>query len=191
MMTSDRPLIGVTGYARHGKDTFASGLTDQAWTRLSFADPLREMALRLDPIVITDGPTTCARLSTVIARHGWEGSKGTPFAAEIRRTLQRLGTDAVRGVDEDFWVRAFAERFVEVGGPVVVPDVRFPDEARSIWDLGGLVVRVERPGAAVHLHHRSEVCIKDIRADVVVVNDRDPDALRLRAREVAVMLEAV
>lgn len=190
-MTSDHRLIGVTGYARHGKDSFAAGLIRHGWTRVSFADPLREMALRLDPIVVTESATDYARMSTVIAQHDWEGAKATPFAAEIRRTLQRLGTDAVRGADEDFWTRIFARRVGEVDGPVVAPDVRFPDEARTIRELGGTVVRMHRPGAPINLLHRSEASVAAIDADFDIVNDRDLDALQEQAVAFASLLEAL
>lgn len=189
-MTSDSPLIGVTGFARHGKDTFAAALVDRGWTKVAFGDPLREMALRLDPVVVAPGGVFWARLSTVINQHGWEGAKGTPFSEDVRRTLQRLGTDAIRGADEDFWTRIFTRRVTETAAPVVAPDVRFPDEARTIRDLGGIIVRVRRPDAPVSLSHASEASVATIYPDVEITNDQDRDTLQERALWVAARLGA-
>src|SRR5690606_2560032 len=46
------PHIGLMGYARSGKDTAGAMLhADLGYRRVSFADPVREMALALDPII--------------------------------------------------------------------------------------------------------------------------------------------
>ena len=40
-------LVGITGFARAGKDTFAAGMV--GWRRVSIADKLREVVEAIDP----------------------------------------------------------------------------------------------------------------------------------------------
>ena len=78
-------LIGTTGRKQAGKDSFAARLVEaHGFTRVTFADPMREFALALDPLV--DGHY---RLSEIVRSLGWDVAKES--IPEVRRTLQRLG----------------------------------------------------------------------------------------------------
>ena len=45
-------IIGLTGYARSGKDTVAQILVDKfGFTRVAFADPIRDFCYQVNPIV--------------------------------------------------------------------------------------------------------------------------------------------
>ena len=149
-------LIGLSGRKRSGKDTFAARLVaDHGFVRVALADPMKEMALAIDPIVdyrfTADaqedrlGYTKLIRLSEIVATHGWETAKARP---EVRRLLQRLGTEGGREVlGDNVWIdAAFAriENLLDAGAPVVVTDVRFTNEAEAIVKAGGQVMRIER-----------------------------------------------
>lgn len=67
----------------------------------------------------------------------------------IRRALQYLGTDVRRKSDNDYWVKRFHEQVNDFDGYVFVTDVRFPNEADSIVDHGGKVLRLEPPAEVV------------------------------------------
>jgi hypothetical protein len=101
-------LVGLLGLKRSGKDTFAARLVEaHGFTRIAFADPLKEAALALDPIVVSANSWDPERrLSDVVEAEGWEAAKEVP---EVRRTLQNLGV-AIRGLDEDFWLRVAIRR---------------------------------------------------------------------------------
>lgn len=142
--------IGFCGPAGAGKSTAAERLV-QRWrfNRVRFAGPLKAMmlALGLDPAQV-DGdrkeepsPLLCGR---------------TP-----RQAMQWLGTEWGRNlIGEGFWIAAW-QAAVERVSPdlnslsqavrgvrlVVADDVRFANEAKAIRDRGGLVIRIERPGA--------------------------------------------
>jgi len=143
-------LIGITGYAQHGKDTTGNYLVEQyGFTRYAFADQLKSMALVLNPYV---DDTYSRRLYTLVQSAGWDEAKENP---EIRRFLQVLGTEAVRDhLGEDAWVNALQKRAQDDGlwdrqGPghksqIVVTDVRFPNEAQFIKKHGGELWRVKR-----------------------------------------------
>lgn len=152
-------IIGVMGRKRHGKDTFAARLCNEhGFTRLAFADKLREAALKLDPIIEAEpgerwdygyggdsyaSPCIASytRLSDLVNSAGWERAKDTD---EVRRTLQHMGV-GVRDLDPDFWVRIVMEQAAEIPGPVVITDVRFPNEVAAVVTQAGFAVRVVNP----------------------------------------------
>ena len=92
-----------------------------------------------------------------------------------RHMLQTLGTEWGRAcIHPDFWVmiaRAKAERIMKDGGSVVIDDVRFPNEAKMVFDLGGELWRIDRPGVTYSGDHSSEGGLEDITPDRVIVND--------------------
>lgn len=157
-------LIGLSGYARAGKDTVGEILVrDHGFTRVSFADKLREAALAIDPILWTWVPPgkerVAVRLSTVIDIHGWEYCKEN--YPEVRRLLQALGTEAGRNIlGENIWVTA-AFKGLDPDGKYVFTDVRFPNEYHAIGSWGGEVWRVSRPDTAPVNAHPSETALDD------------------------------
>lgn len=141
------PDIALIGRARCGKDTIADYLVrEHGYVRVAFADALKEMALSVDPIAISDEDdwgVPGERLSEVVGYWGWEVAKDR--CPEVRRFLQNLGV-AVREQKPDFWLRAGLEKFVSVRGrPVVFTDVRFRNEAEALENWGFLTVSVTRP----------------------------------------------
>lgn len=143
-------LVGLIGKKRTGKDTFAARLVGRhGFARLAFADPLKDAVGRLDPYVTYtySGPE---RLSELLARvGGWEAAKDK--YPEVRRLLQEYGM-SIRDVDMDFWVKALSLRASVISGPIVVTDVRFPNEADWIERSGGVLVRLTRPGTGADEH---------------------------------------
>lgn len=142
-------IIGLTGYAQHGKDTTGEYLVQQyGFKRYAFADQLKELALYINPYV--DGKYTL-RLWQLVQDAGWENAKKEP---EVRRFLQELGTGVREILGEDAWVDALVKKIRDDGlwdrqGPkhdakIVITDVRFPNEARLIRDRGGFMWRVKR-----------------------------------------------
>lgn len=189
------PLIGMIGRRRSGKDSLASTLVDElGYDRVAFADPLREAALALNPLV---GPASIPgdlvsgyrRLSEVVECLGWERAKDS--VPDVRGILQRLGTDAIRALDSEFWVRTALARVAESDAPVVLTDCRFPNEAEAIRLAGGYLVRVVRPGATtaddVDLHP-SETALDDYPEDFYVDNSGTLDDLAANARDLIARL---
>ncbi|MFJ2407118.1 hypothetical protein ACIOUE_38125 [Streptomyces xanthochromogenes] len=170
--------IALMGRARSGKDTAAARLVQRyAFVRVAFADPLRESAMALDPIVGADTSAYGAlpiRLSDLVKRYGWERSK-TEFP-EVRRTLQRLG-EAVRENDPDYWLRLALDKIRTAdrwGIPVVVTDCRYPNEFDALRAAGALLVRVDRPALDEHQDqaagHISETALAGYPVDAVLTN---------------------
>lgn len=177
-----RRIIGLSGYAGAGKDTVAAGLIfNKDYTRVSFADKLREFALALDPLIpvevetVTrhdDTPATrilYMRLTQFLEQCGgdWTEAKKN---AEVRSLLQRIGTDAGRKViGENVWVDAVMNNLPD--GPIVFTDTRFPNEAQAVKDAGGYVIRVSRPGVDAVNAHVSETALDDWEFDGAVINE--------------------
>jgi hypothetical protein len=167
-------IIGVTGYAQHGKDSLGQLLVDEfEYTRVGFADALKTMALRLNPVTTTRWYVTdveVVRLQAEVDDGGWESAKKNP---EVRRILQVLGTECVRDIiGPDAWVAAL-HRSLDPTKRYVITDVRFPNEADFIRRMDGLVVRVTRVNEdgtpfdnGVGTQHPSELHIAELDTDV-------------------------
>lgn len=171
-------ILGLCGLAGSGKDTAAAHLVARCgFRRIAFADTLRTALYALDPHVATPGGTY--RLTDLVDRKGWHEAKQIP---DVRRLLQRLGTEVGRNMlGADIWVNmTFAG--VERGERIVVTDVRFENEAAAIKARGGKVVEVVRPDhaglAGANGQHASEVI--DFARDTIVINDEGIDELHRR-----------
>lgn len=170
--------VGIIGRARVGKDTAGAWLVEnRGYVRVGFADAVRDVALRLDPIVGTDDSYLCAegeRLSDAVSFWGWETAKGE---SEVRRILQETGM-AVRAIDPDFWLRIALEKVAQAnaaGSPVVITDVRFPNEAESLRNAGFHLLYIDRPDVE-HLEHPSEGALTSADAEFFIYNTRDKAA---------------
>lgn len=177
-------IIGLTGYIGSGKDTTGAALVkNHGFTRVSFADKVREVALAVDPIVAVQDnatarriePATSAgypagiyfRLSTVVGKLGWDEAKKIP---DVRRMLQRLGTEGGRNIlGENVWVEAAFRSAPK--GDIAVTDVRFPNEASAIWERDGVLWRIERVAAPRSSNHPSETQIDNIVPDLTLSNN--------------------
>ncbi|MFD5161037.1 hypothetical protein ACFWMJ_23660 [Streptomyces hawaiiensis] len=163
--------IGIIGRARSGKDTAGKWLVDgRGYRRLAFADALKEAALRVDPLIpVHDGQYW--RLTDLAKSVGWEYAKNT--YPEVRRILQELGS-AMRAVDLDIWIRPVLAAAIEAndaGVPVVVTDVRYPNEVEALKRSGFRFLHIDRPGIP-QLDHESERLGPEA-AHYLVQNDGD------------------
>lgn len=182
--------IALIGRARSGKDTVGARLVSRyGYTRLAFADPLKEMALGVNPWIIYDCPGFFSgektRLADLVEHVGWERAKEE--YPEVRRTLQTMG-ESVRRIDPDFWINALLEILRETPGPAVVTDVRYPNEARALTRKGFRLVRIVRPGIeppAPYGNHISETALDDYATPVTVVNSGTLEDLHAHADSIA------
>lgn len=157
------PVIGLVGAKRSGKDSFASFLVARhGYQRLAFADRLKSVALAIDPSIRVPAMPGAVPLSSVVRADGWEDAKELP---DVRGFLQRLGTAVRDQLDARAWVEPVAEAAFRSAfardTPVVVTDVRFPNEVDALRDLGGLIVKIERPGQLQDDAHVSEALAWD------------------------------
>lgn len=147
-------IIGLSGYARTGKDTVADYLVEKyGFVRMAFADPMKEALYRLDPL-ITVGGMPGVSLAYAVDRMGWEDLKST--SDDIRPLLQRMGTEVGRNMfGQDFWVDyAIGQSWKHDN--VVFSDVRFQNEAEAVRKAWGYNIRINRDGVGPANDHISE-----------------------------------
>lgn len=171
-------LVAVTGQKGSGKDTFAHGLIAEGFIQTRFADPLKNMLRTLfkdagiDPEDYIEGPYKEAPCDILCGK--------TP-----RHAMQTLGTEWRDMIDRKLWTKlwqARAEFMLKQGLPVVVTDCRFIHEAATVRDMGGYIVRIERPTNRNDDPHISENEMMLIEPDEVVLNMGTINQLHIKAR---------
>jgi hypothetical protein len=185
-------LIGLSGYARSGKDSIANILAEHGYQRVAFADKLKEATRRLNPIVAVmpfdqaqaDGWELKAyiehppylRVQDIEELHTPDEIK--ELYPEKRTLDQRMGTEVGRDLfDQNFWVD-IAFSGLDLNSKYVFTDARFPNEFDGIKAHGGQVWRVNRPGYGPANSHPSEISLDHHEFDAVFTNDSSLDELR-------------
>lgn len=173
-------IIGLTGYQRAGKDTVASIIEALVpFTEIrSFAGPLKASAAALLGVTVDQldewKVDPMVGLHLIDAKGGLEAPNGVERPAmTIREYLQRYGTEAHRDVfGRDFWV----DMSLPIDGDYesshfVFTDLRFPNEAQRVRELGGVVWLIDRPGHGPREAHASEAPLPLSVVDRVIRND--------------------
>lgn len=138
-------ILGLMGAAGSGKSTAAKYLEEQYGAkRYSFAEPLKELAMRTLDFTHEQCYGTQAEKEAIDPRYGFSS----------RWFMQHLGTEGCRAVfGDDFWT-GFCLYRIERDAPdfAVIEDVRFADEAVAIrkgvrngMSFGGLIWRLDCP----------------------------------------------
>lgn len=160
-------IIGLCGKAGAGKSTFAKKMQDNyiqltenkkgLWI-IPFAESLKKIALNI----------------------GWNGKKDE----KGRRILQLLGTDICRNcIDKNYWIDKWDKEvsFAEANGAkiVVADDVRFVNEIAHVVATGGTMYKLIGRAYDDTPAHESE---QDLEVSNLIVNDKNINALELKAR---------
>lgn len=160
-------IIGLTGYARVGKDTLCQKLEN--YERAAFADVLKqEVGKMLE--------------SANIEADLWGEDK-----EEWRELLVYWGRRR-RQMDRDYWIQQLAMRLWPLNDKrICVTDVRYLNECRWVEKHGGFIIGIERPGHGP-ANDEEAVTIREIRIQKPeipwLVNDGTPDDLMAHARSV-------
>lgn len=210
-----KPILGLMGAAGCGKDTAANHLASLhplAIRRCSA--PLKELCAelfgwdlrRLDNLAYKEEPSGHEPLLDLphLAIRLLEAQGVSPGHRRIleevlggctpdrtrRQILQAIGTEGFRAIDPDHWVKKAQEAVMGAleapyNAGVVVTDVRFPNEAAMLQDMGGVVVEVVRVGATEGTKasgHTSENALANFRPDLTIeAENGDLDGLRGQA----------
>lgn len=169
-------IIGLSGYARSGKDEVAKILVeDYGYKRVAFADKIRELLLETNPQV-KDG----FRIESVVGAYGWDQAK--VLFPEIRKLLQDLGVGARKTFGDEFWV-AQALKQVHFEENYVITDVRFTNEADRIKQYDNSQLwRVKRNGVEAVNGHVSEHDMDGYPVDMILKNEGTLEDLRTMVR---------
>ena len=167
-------IIGLTGYAQSGKDSVANILViNYGYTRVAFADPIRELLYQMNPAVKDGG----YRVQSTVDAYGWDVAK-TAFP-EVRNMLQNLGVGARKTFGDMFWVQQ-ALRLIQFDGNYVITDVRYPNEAKAIREYDNAQIwRIKRSGIIPVNAHASETAMDGENVDQIFVNNGTLDDLKI------------
>ena len=190
-------VIGIIGDAGAGKDTFANFLRDginmgghPAFVT-SYADPLKAAARTIFGLSSDDVNTQKGK-----ARFN------ETWGLTNREILQKLGTEAIRDTfGPDVWIINKFEMLSGWGGvhpgplAVIIPDVRFENEADAIIEQGGWLYRINRPDNTVDAGtHQSEGALVGRAVNADIDNSRTLLCLQryalMKAGDVCDMFEA-
>ena len=142
-------IIGLSGYARSGKDEVANILVKNfGFKRVAFADPIRSFLSCVNPILANG-----KRVNEMVREFGWGITKAQD---ETRRLLQEVGVIGREMFGEDIWVKTAFKDINLYTENVVVSDVRFKNEANFVMQDQGRLWRVIREGVGPVNNHISE-----------------------------------
>lgn len=178
-------IIGLTGYARSGKDEVAKILVEKyGYKRIAFADKIRELLYEMDPpIPMGYGlEAHTVGLQNYVDVYGWEGGKQNPT---VRSMLQNLGVGARKVFNDSFWIhQAFGFGTIMRHENIVVTDVRFTNEADTIaGTLEGQIWRVTRPGITAVNNHISEHDLYNYKANETLDNEGTLEDLKIKVQK--------
>lgn len=183
-------ILGINGKAGHGKDTVADmilkmyrnrevlnspvlslGYTGKPLQKYSLATPIKTISEYV--FDMTDQEMNTQEGKREVARYG--------YGKTNRELLQLIGTEMFRDIiHSDIWLDVAERKIsdtVREGGLVVVPDIRFDNEAGWLKKRG-VLIQVVRPDIEdiTENAHASEAGIT-VEPDYVIVNDGDKDDL--------------
>lgn len=158
-------IVGLCGHAGVGKDSAISYVIKECNAgSMAFASPLKKIA---QIVGFSYDQLTDRKL------------KETPdefWGISPRQFLQMCGTEMFRKVwREDVWVEIAKRTILNTRGAtqvIFVTDVRFPNEAKMIKDIGGIIVKIERPDnpLAIDTQHTSESLVDTLPVDLRINN---------------------
>ena len=155
-------VIGIAGLARCGKDTAADQIIKRMpeYTKASFADPMKMM---LEVGFDMSREQLYGDLKeTVDAR----------YRCSPRHMTQTLGTEWGRKlIGDNVWVEAMYSRLERHGSPLVIPDVRFENEATFIR-ANGKLIHIFGRDTVVDNEHASEAGVQILSGDISIHNTR-------------------
>lgn len=179
-------IIGLSGYAQSGKDEIAKILVeDYGFTRIAFADKIRELLYEMNPVVDTH-----YHLRPLVDAYGWDEVKRRP---QVREMLQNVGVGARKIFGERFWVHEAMKAMLDDPRPdlnYVITDVRFLNEADMIRANKGQIWRVKRPEVNAVNNHVSEHDLDGYKVDMILKNEGTLDDLRELVRRRMALVHA-
>lgn len=164
-------IIGMLGQKRVGKDTAADYLCTwhPQFTKVSLAEPMKH---------------------AVMIIFGWTDEHVNGNLKEIvdpfwgispRQALTTLGTEWAQKIlcemfpifatttGRKLWVKSLLHKHQDKN--IIIADVRFQHEVDAIREIGGKIIKIERPSLVNTDTHESEQAWKITTYDALIVND--------------------
>lgn len=116
----------------------------------------------------------CPAWERYLEAHAELQDRDRQSALTVRRILQWWGTEYRRAEDPDYWTKAWKRKVAACDLTrvhILVDDVRFLNELAVIKELGGRIVKIDRPGFAAGGNHASEISLDGFSDwDEVILN---------------------
>lgn len=140
-------IIGICGFIGCGKDTIADYLVNfHEYRRESFANTLKDSVAAVfgwDRTML-EGRTKEAREWREQVDPWWAERLAMPTLTP-RWVLQYWGTEVARkSFHDDIWIASLENKLRQSKDNIVISDVRFPNEIKSIKKLNGKIIWVKR-----------------------------------------------
>ena len=184
-------IIGISGKIGSGKDSFAeifATLSPIKVERHAFADNVKKITEQLvgHPMSVTH------ELNKPFANEVYNYTQEDKnvylptWDKTVGECLQLIGTELFRvHFDKDTWVKSlfstYGDACIKRGNILIIPDVRFPNEADLILKKGGILIRLEGDPAKTRLNsfrdlnHISETALDDYDNFSFRINNDVPD----------------
>ncbi len=179
-------VVALNGANGAGKDTVADFMVaDHGFVKLSFADVLREMLSKLNPVLESD-----MDWNTALYRFGYDEAKRR--FPEMRRIMVALAEEVIKPYcGENIFANGLLRKLFDVRrrgiNKFVISDLRFVIEYEALRALKPYCAFVERPSLVSPVH--SEI-VHAFPFHYIVLNDRDLGVLRDRTSQLVVAATA-
>jgi len=148
-------IIGISGKIGSGKDTIAKEIINSFpnynFRKVSFGYNVKKIVSILTGL---DMRTILSRKIKSVYLPDWEMTVGELF--------QQAGTNALRDIlNDDTWIISLFNN-IKSGENIIITDVRFENEANSILNRGGYLLRINgdpnkiRSNETRNINHKSE-----------------------------------
>lgn len=128
-------IIGFCGVIGSGKDYRCKEYVEKGYTRIAFADPLRELCY-----ATVGWKTTDSSHYELFKSNYWNPIYKKIDAFNGRDLLERLGKHIMFMFGEDIWVKLLEKKIENENiQKVVIPDVRYKEEIKSILNKNGKI----------------------------------------------------
>jgi hypothetical protein len=184
-------IIGVSGHIGSGKDAFAeilATISNVPVERHAFADKVRDVTELMVGYKMSLTHPSGYPFYNDVYNYTQDGKNVylPLWNKTIGQCLQLIGTELFRdNFDSDTWVKALfsttGKKCVENGHILIIPDVRFPNEADAILERGGIVIRLEgdplgiRKKSKRDLNHISETALDSYKKFTKIIKNEIPD----------------
>lgn len=159
-------IIGLCGKKISGKSTVASMFEEHGFREISFADPLKNIAIEFG--------------FTKDQVYYNKNEKNELWGICAREFLQTFGTEIGRDYlptllpnMKHVWIRLMEDTIQKnIGENIVISDCRFPDEIELVRKYGGSIVEIRRNKVeAKYSQHSSENSLYDLNPNYVIHNN--------------------
>lgn len=172
-------LIGLTGFAAHGKSTVASIFKVYGFKEYALAEPLKRACMEIfgftEDQVFGEGKYAIDKFWNITPREALQKIGTELFRDQLKKLMPNLDLGEFNIV----WIRKM-EKYIQETiaknpyASIIISDVRNIDEAKAIKKLGGYIIRVHNPRIKMgeeFRNHASEQMIDKIRFEGIIIND--------------------